>query len=234
MCVCLHKCVHLKYSLALLKNAKIRFSFFLKNVKNGFLNWSEFVICPWVKWGRRMFLIVVVIVVIVVVDIKTCFQVTTMAFLPGLKKQINKANQFMSEKISGVEGTKVNRTGHIGVRSYLSFSIILLPRFVCVHVYNQTKYILALLNNFPPKIIFAPKTGFKSKFGGFLLCYDLCLAWRWLPHDGAEDGHLRGPRGGSTDQDQGVPPAKPNRQGKDGGREGKQCLIDRLLAQLIG
>ncbi len=34
------------------------------------------------------------------------FQVTTMAFLPGLKKQINKANQFMSEKISGVEGTK--------------------------------------------------------------------------------------------------------------------------------
>jgi hypothetical protein len=29
-----------------------------------------------------------------------------MAFLPGLKKQINKANQFMSEKISGVEGTK--------------------------------------------------------------------------------------------------------------------------------
>ena len=34
------------------------------------------------------------------------FQVTNMAFLPGLKKQINKANQFMSEKISGVEGTK--------------------------------------------------------------------------------------------------------------------------------
>ena len=32
-----------------------------------------------------------------------------MAFLPGLKKQINKANQFMSEKISGVEGTKVRK-----------------------------------------------------------------------------------------------------------------------------
>jgi len=31
-----------------------------------------------------------------------------MAFLPGLKKQINKANQFMSEKISGVEGTKLD------------------------------------------------------------------------------------------------------------------------------
>lgn len=31
-----------------------------------------------------------------------------MAFLPGLKKQINKANQFMSEKIGGVEGTKLN------------------------------------------------------------------------------------------------------------------------------
>jgi len=35
-------------------------------------------------------------------------KVTTMAFLPGLKKQINKANQFMSEKISGVEGTKLD------------------------------------------------------------------------------------------------------------------------------
>jgi len=31
-----------------------------------------------------------------------------MAFLPGLKKQINKANQFMSEKITGVEGTKLD------------------------------------------------------------------------------------------------------------------------------
>jgi len=31
-----------------------------------------------------------------------------MAFLPGLKKQINKANQFMSERISGVEGTKLD------------------------------------------------------------------------------------------------------------------------------
>jgi len=31
-----------------------------------------------------------------------------MAFLPGLKKQLNKANQFMSEKISGVEGTKLD------------------------------------------------------------------------------------------------------------------------------
>lgn len=31
-----------------------------------------------------------------------------MAFLPGLKKQLNKANQFMSEKIGGVEGTKLN------------------------------------------------------------------------------------------------------------------------------
>jgi hypothetical protein len=34
-----------------------------------------------------------------------------MAFLPGLKKQINKANQFMSEKISGVEGTKAGSSG---------------------------------------------------------------------------------------------------------------------------
>lgn len=31
-----------------------------------------------------------------------------MAFFPGLKKQLNKANQFMSEKIGGVEGTKLN------------------------------------------------------------------------------------------------------------------------------
>jgi endophilin-A len=35
-------------------------------------------------------------------------KVANMAFLPGLKKQINKANQFMSEKISGVEGTKLD------------------------------------------------------------------------------------------------------------------------------
>ena len=32
----------------------------------------------------------------------------TMAFLPGLKKQFNKANQFMSERITGVEGTKLD------------------------------------------------------------------------------------------------------------------------------
>ncbi len=31
-----------------------------------------------------------------------------MAFLPGLKKQFNKANQFMSERITGVEGTKLD------------------------------------------------------------------------------------------------------------------------------
>jgi len=31
-----------------------------------------------------------------------------MAYLTGLKKQINKANQYMSEKISGVEGTKLD------------------------------------------------------------------------------------------------------------------------------
>ena len=31
-----------------------------------------------------------------------------MAYLSGLKKQINKANQFMSERISGVEGTKLD------------------------------------------------------------------------------------------------------------------------------
>ena len=31
-----------------------------------------------------------------------------MAFLPGLKKQLNKANQFMSERITGVEGTKLD------------------------------------------------------------------------------------------------------------------------------
>ena len=30
-----------------------------------------------------------------------------MAYLTGLKKQINKANQFMSEKISGVEGEHI-------------------------------------------------------------------------------------------------------------------------------
>lgn len=35
-----------------------------------------------------------------------------MAFLPGLKKQINKANQFMSERISGVEGTKLDDDFH--------------------------------------------------------------------------------------------------------------------------
>merc|ERR1712110_838161 len=34
------------------------------------------------------------------------------AFLPGLKKQINKANQFMSERISGVEGTKLDDDFH--------------------------------------------------------------------------------------------------------------------------
>ena len=31
-----------------------------------------------------------------------------MAYLTGLKKQINKANQYMSEKVSGVEGTKLD------------------------------------------------------------------------------------------------------------------------------
>jgi endophilin-A len=31
-----------------------------------------------------------------------------MAFLPGLKKQLNKANQYMSERITGVEGTKLD------------------------------------------------------------------------------------------------------------------------------
>lgn len=31
-----------------------------------------------------------------------------MAFLPGLKKQINKANQYMTERITGVEGTKLD------------------------------------------------------------------------------------------------------------------------------
>lgn len=31
-----------------------------------------------------------------------------MAFLPGLKKHLDKANQFMSEKIGGVEGTKLD------------------------------------------------------------------------------------------------------------------------------
>jgi len=36
-----------------------------------------------------------------------------MAFLPkGLTKQINKANQFMSERISGVEGTKLDDDFH--------------------------------------------------------------------------------------------------------------------------
>jgi len=35
-----------------------------------------------------------------------------MAYLTGLKKQINKANQFMSEKISGVEGTKLDDDFH--------------------------------------------------------------------------------------------------------------------------
>ena len=31
-----------------------------------------------------------------------------MAYLTGLMKQINKANQFLSEKVSGVEGTKLD------------------------------------------------------------------------------------------------------------------------------
>jgi len=31
-----------------------------------------------------------------------------MAFLPGLKKQINKANQYMTERITGVEGTRLD------------------------------------------------------------------------------------------------------------------------------
>jgi len=35
-----------------------------------------------------------------------------MAYLTGLKKQINKANQFMSEKITGVEGTKLDDDFH--------------------------------------------------------------------------------------------------------------------------
>merc|ERR1719233_2228860 len=35
-----------------------------------------------------------------------------MAYLTGLKKQINKANQFMTEKISGVEGTKLDDDFH--------------------------------------------------------------------------------------------------------------------------
>ena len=35
-------------------------------------------------------------------------QEANMAYLSGLKKQINKANQFMTEKISGVEGTKLD------------------------------------------------------------------------------------------------------------------------------
>jgi len=35
-----------------------------------------------------------------------------MAFLPGLKKQINKANQFMTEKITGTEGTKLDDDFH--------------------------------------------------------------------------------------------------------------------------
>ena len=35
-----------------------------------------------------------------------------MAFLPGLKKQFNKANQFMTERITGVEGTKLDNEFH--------------------------------------------------------------------------------------------------------------------------
>jgi len=35
-------------------------------------------------------------------------QIVTMAFLPGLKKQINKANQYMTERITGVEGTRLD------------------------------------------------------------------------------------------------------------------------------
>ena len=31
-----------------------------------------------------------------------------MAFLPGLKKQFNKANQYMTERITGVEGTRLD------------------------------------------------------------------------------------------------------------------------------
>ena len=31
-----------------------------------------------------------------------------MAFLPGFKKQLNKANQFLTEKVTGVEGTKLD------------------------------------------------------------------------------------------------------------------------------
>eukprot|EP00094_Tigriopus_californicus_P000473 TCALIF_00460-PA protein Name:"Similar to endoA Endophilin-A (Drosophila pseudoobscura pseudoobscura)" AED:0.17 eAED:0.18 QI:0/0/0/0.5/1/1/4/0/343 len=38
----------------------------------------------------------------------TTYSPFIMAFLPGLKKQFNKANQFMSERITGVEGTKLD------------------------------------------------------------------------------------------------------------------------------
>ena len=37
-----------------------------------------------------------------------------MAYLTGLKKQINKANQYMSEKISGVEGERKYHTKIFG------------------------------------------------------------------------------------------------------------------------
>ena len=39
--------------------------------------------------------------------------VATMAYLTGLKKQINKANQFMSEKITGVEGSNFFVSWHL-------------------------------------------------------------------------------------------------------------------------
>ena len=38
-----------------------------------------------------------------------------MAYLTGLKKQINKANQYMTEKISGVEGEKLKMFSRIKI-----------------------------------------------------------------------------------------------------------------------
>ena len=52
-----------------------------------------------------------------------------MAFpFAGLKKQLNKANQYMSERISGVEGTKLNNEFQVGKTYFYSNLNLLIER----------------------------------------------------------------------------------------------------------